>query len=120
MKSLIGMCLNWKVLGGLIAVAAGVLIFFPEKAAAAIPLLILAACPLSMVVMMFAMKGMGGMGKKEEGGRPGESPDALREQLAAVRAEERRLEERLASTPQGTPDSGPPASSGQTTPERLA
>lgn len=49
------MCLNWKVLVGLAAVAAGIYVFAPGAFAAAAPVLFLAACPLSMLVMMKMM-----------------------------------------------------------------
>lgn len=48
-------CLNPKVLLGLAVVAIGVAIFAPKALAAALPLLLIAACPLSMVVMMIMM-----------------------------------------------------------------
>lgn len=50
------MCMNWKVLAGLAAVGAGIWVFAPNLIGAALPLLFLAACPLSM---LFMMKGMG-------------------------------------------------------------
>lgn len=49
------MCINKKVVGWLVVAALGVLIFAPRLAGAALPLLIVAACPLSMVLMMRAM-----------------------------------------------------------------
>ena len=49
------MCLNWKVLAGLAAVAIGIYVFAPGAFAAAAPLLFLAACPVSMLVMMKMM-----------------------------------------------------------------
>jgi hypothetical protein len=53
------MCLNKKVLLGLGAAAVGVLLLAPQWLGAALPLLLLAACPLSMVFMMTAMRGGG-------------------------------------------------------------
>lgn len=53
------MCLNWKVLAGLGAVGVGVYLVAPGLAAAALPLLLLAACPLSMLLMMKGMQGGG-------------------------------------------------------------
>lgn len=50
-------CLNPKVLVGLGLVAAAVLILAPKAFFAVLPLLILAACPISMVVMMATMHG---------------------------------------------------------------
>lgn len=103
MKSMFGMCLNWKVLAGLGAVAAGVLILAPGAAFAVLPLLLLAACPLSMVVMMYAMKGMG---SKEGEGSPTEQSDPsvepLRARLAAVKDDERRPERELSSPSEST------------------
>lgn len=59
-------CLNWKVLTGLAVVAAGIWIVQPKLIGAALPLLLLAACPLSMLLMMGGMSKMGGM-KQEDG-----------------------------------------------------
>jgi membrane protein implicated in regulation of membrane protease activity len=52
-------CLNWKVIGALVAVAVGVYLFTPGVAAEAGALLVLALCPLSMLLMMRAMGRMG-------------------------------------------------------------
>lgn len=52
-----GMCMNWKVLAGLAAVGLGVWIVAPELAGAALPLLLIAACPLSMLLMGRGMMG---------------------------------------------------------------
>ncbi len=48
-------CLNRKVLGGLGLTALAVWAFAPGVVGAALPLLFLVACPLSMVGMMWAM-----------------------------------------------------------------
>lgn len=53
------MCLNRNVLIGLGAIAVAVLLFAPNLFGAALPLLILAICPLSMIFMMRAMSGGG-------------------------------------------------------------
>jgi hypothetical protein len=45
------MCLNWKVIAGLVAAAVGILIVEPQLAARMLPLLLVAACPLSMLLM---------------------------------------------------------------------
>ncbi len=50
-----GMCLNKRVLVGLGVAALGVLAVSPRLFGAVAPLLIVAACPLSMVFMMRAM-----------------------------------------------------------------
>lgn len=49
------MCINKKVVASLAIVALGIYLFAPSLVAAALPLLILAACPLSMVLMMRMM-----------------------------------------------------------------
>jgi hypothetical protein len=57
--NLLGMCLNWKVLGGLAVVALLVLLLAPQFIWAALPILLIAACPLSMLFMMRGMSGRG-------------------------------------------------------------
>lgn len=52
-----GMCFNWKVVAGLAAAGLGIWAVAPNLVGAALPLLLLAACPLSMFLMM---RGMGG------------------------------------------------------------
>lgn len=52
-----GMCLNWKVIGGLAAVGLGIWVVAPNLVLAAAPLLLFAACPLSMWLMMRGMSG---------------------------------------------------------------
>ena len=57
--NLLGMCLNWKVLAGLAVVGLLVLVVAPQFIGVALPLLLVAACPLSMVFMMRGMSGNG-------------------------------------------------------------
>lgn len=59
------MCLNWKVLGALGAVGIAVVVIAPGLASAALPVLLLAACPLSMLAMALGMRGMGGADRKQ-------------------------------------------------------
>ncbi len=91
------MCLNPKVLAGLAAVGVGVYVFAPHLFAAALPLLLLAACPLSMVLMMAAMGKMGG--SKEAGPAEtqpqAESTEALEARLRALEAQHTALEDQL-------------------------
>lgn len=95
MRSMFGMCFNWKVLAGLGAVAAGVLVFAPNAALAVLPLLLLAVCPLSMVGMMFAMKAMGS--KKDEGASSVPTEATIEALRSRLRDEERQLERELSS-----------------------
>ena len=69
-----GMCLNKRVLIGLGVVALGVLAFAPGMFKSVAPLLLFAACPLSMGVMMWAMARGGGdnCGTKEASSEHGE------------------------------------------------
>ncbi len=60
LRHMIGMCLNWKVLGALGAVAVAVFLLRPQLGPSLLPLVFVLACPLSMVLMM---GGMGGMGR---------------------------------------------------------
>jgi len=94
MKSMFGMCFNRKVLVGLAAIAIGLFVFAPGQAVAALPLLLLAACPLSMI---FMMRMMGGSHDHTTEGHfvPGATKEPLQERLHALREEERRLESQL-------------------------
>ena len=51
------MCLNWRVVAGLAVVGLIVGVVAPRLLLGAIPLLIVAACPLSMLFMMRGMQG---------------------------------------------------------------
>jgi hypothetical protein len=53
----IQMCLNWKVLAGLAVVGLTVWVVAPQLVLAALPLLLVVVCPLSMLVMMRGMAG---------------------------------------------------------------
>lgn len=103
------MCLNWKVVGGLAAAGLGLFLAAPDVATAALPLLVLAACPLSMLLMMGAMGGMKGM----KGGQCASEPQTagartvitpveesdlarLRARLAAIEAEQGALARAIA------------------------
>ena len=55
MRFLQQLCLNPKVVVALIAIAIGVFVFAPDLVSRVIPLLLLAACPLSMLLMGGAM-----------------------------------------------------------------
>ena len=96
MKSMLACCLNWKVVAGVGAVAMAVLVLAPSAVVTALPLLILAICPLSMIAMMVAMRGMGGS-KSEAPASP--SQPQLKERLAQLAAEQRQLEAQLADEP---------------------
>ncbi|MCZ7579170.1 MAG: DUF2933 domain-containing protein [Dehalococcoidia bacterium] len=98
MKSALGMCFNWKVLVGLGVAAVGILLIAPSAALAVLPLLLLAACPLSMVVMMFAMRGHSGGGESCRHTEGDASIEAKRARLAALRDEGQRAELELSAS----------------------
>ena len=50
-------CLNWKVVAGLAVVGLGVWVAAPGLAWAVLPILVVLACPLSMVLMMWGLGG---------------------------------------------------------------
>ena len=81
--TLFGMCLNWKVLVGLGVVGVLVFIVNPQIGLALVPLLLIAACPLSM---LFMMRGM------QRGTNSSTSPSSLAHHSSAIEASR---EERL-------------------------
>ncbi len=91
------MCLNWKVIAGVAAAGVGLLVFAPGLAAAALPFLVLAICPLSMVLMMGAMNG-NGMGQASPthaaGGR---QPRNRAERLAELEMQQQALADQIAA-----------------------
>lgn len=87
------MCLNWKVLVGLAATGVGVYLVAPDLVLAALPILLLAACPLSMLLMMWGMQ----HAQSQEQQTPHE-PDVgqtREERIAWLRSEQAALADRL-------------------------
>lgn len=118
MERLKHLCLDWRVLVGLALVGLAVARFAPHALGAALPLLVLAVCPLSMLLMM------GGMARMHDHGgaaaaapvdqsdptalTAGEQLRALQEQLAHLQAESAVIAQqihRLAAA--GEPGIGP-------------
>ena len=58
------MCLNWKVLAGLAAVGLGIYLIAPDLVVTSLPILLLAACPLSMLLMISSMQQPQGQGQQ--------------------------------------------------------
>lgn len=92
-----GFCINWKVVAGLAAVGLGIWLFAPGVVSAALPLLIFAVCPLSMVLMMRGMQGGHGGKCANQGQQATEIRDdlpvsdkvgQLKAQLARAQAEQ--------------------------------
>ena len=80
-------CFNWKVIAALAAIGIGLYALAPGPAVAAVPLLVLAACPLSMLLMMRAMGSMGSCKTKDDGQTNAKEVAQLRAEVAALRAE---------------------------------
>lgn len=87
------MCLNWKVLAGLGAAGVGLYLISPGLVVAALPLLLLAVCPLSMLLMMKGMQESQTQGRhtpQEDGA------DLTREErVARLRSEQADLADRI-------------------------
>ncbi len=81
------MCFNWKVIAALAVAGAGVVVLAPDVLGAALPLLLLAACPLSMIVMMRAMSGGKRCDDQSMGNRGETGTDAGPSELTRLRAE---------------------------------
>ena len=77
------MCLNKKVIAGLIAAAVVIYLIAPGSVGAALPLLLIAACPLSVLVMMWAMS----RGRSNPSGESDARSPATDDEVARLRAE---------------------------------
>jgi hypothetical protein len=100
MMKAFGMCFNWKVLVGLGAVGMALFAFVsPQTALAALPFLLFAACPLSMMFMMGSMKNMNGGQEGSAcamGGNANQQKLTPEEQLAQLKAQQQELAEQIA------------------------
>ena len=74
------LCLNWNVVAGLAVLGLGIWVVAPNLVWAALPILVVLACPLSMLFMMRGMGSAQCATQTEQEYRPGE------EQLAQLRA----------------------------------
>ena len=92
LSSPLAMCLNPRVLAGLAVTAVAVFIFEPRLLSVALPVLVLALCPLSMVAMMWGMRASSGTGSSVSSGRLPEARLAVLEaELARMKAERTQL-----------------------------
>ncbi len=83
-------CLNWKVIAGLAVVGLGTWVVAPNLVWAAVPILVVLACPLSMLLMMRGMGGAQCATQTEQEYQPRE------EQLAQLRARQEALAREIA------------------------
>ena len=90
MNRMLKMCLNWRVLVGLAVSGLVIGLFAPGLFGRALPILLLAACPISMLVMLATMK-------QPTSHAPGpEDIDSLQAQLAELTGKQEQVQERLA------------------------
>lgn len=83
---LFGMCLNWKVLVSLAVITAGLyLAVAPGAFATALPFLLAAACPLSMLLLMRFMPHGGPAAKPEPAPQPELAAAPVPVRAAAIR-----------------------------------
>lgn len=87
-------CLNWKVIAGLVVVGAGIFALAPDLALSALPILLLAICPLSMMLMMRGMQG--NEGEAEEQGAAQEANLSREQQIDRLRAQQATLTDQIA------------------------
>jgi len=90
MSRLLKMCLNWQVLSGLAAVGLGIGLLAPGLFGRSLPILLVAACPISMVVMMVAMR------QPSTRAPAPEDINSLQAQLAELTAQEEQVRKDLA------------------------
>jgi hypothetical protein len=97
--NMLKMCLNWKVIVGVAVVAVGIYLYAPGFALAALPFLVLAICPLSMIFMMQAMGNMNGGGEKSGAAcaMTGNKPGNREEELAKLKEQQRQLGDKIAT-----------------------
>ena len=94
MKRALALCFDRRVLAGLGAVAVAVWLFAPQLFLAALPVLIVLACPLSMLAMAWMMRG-----------RPATAAD----RLVALEREQARVSTEIAQVRGELERSGEPA-----------
>ena len=98
-------CLNWKVVAGLAAVGLGIWVVAPSLVWAALPILVVLACPLSMLLMMR------GMGSGQCAAQPAQEQQTVRasvsgERLAELRAQHAAIVREIAELEGTSPATG--------------
>lgn len=92
--NMLKMCLDRKVVVGLAALGVGIYLVAPDVASAALPYLVLAICPISMLLMMVAMNHGEGDGKRRASPEVGDGL-TREEQIARLREHEAALADQI-------------------------
>ena len=103
------MCFDKRVIGGLAVIALGIFVFTPNSFAAALPVLIVAACPLSMLLVMRIMSGSREGNSCSTGGSSRSDADEISELRAQVQRLRTEQSRRAGETPANEIDSQPQA-----------
>ena len=93
------MCLNWKVLTGLAVLGLAAWVVAPQLVLEILPLLLIVACPLSMLVMMGRMRGGQSAQANQlpaEGRTRDEHVTELRSRLLSAQAEQEVIARQIA------------------------
>lgn len=97
-------CLNWKVIAALAVLGVGIYLVAPNLVTAALPILLLAICPISMLLMMKGMQGMQRTGGADGKDRASAGSGPTREEeLARLRTQQADLNDRIGVLEQGEP-----------------
>jgi hypothetical protein len=91
-----GLCLDWKVLAVLGLIGVGLWMVAPAAIGAILPLLLLAACPLSMLLMMRGMTGGRCAAQPGQVAAPGGGKTSTAEELAGLKAQHAQLAQQIA------------------------
>jgi hypothetical protein len=92
----LAMCLNPKVLAGLAVLAVGLFVFQPRLLSVALPVLLVAACPLSMAAMMWGMRRSSGSRTPASSTLPPKARlEELQAELVRVKTERAQLSAEL-------------------------
>ena len=96
MNKRLGICLNWKIVAGLVAVGLGVLVLVPNLLGTVLPILLVAACPLSMLVMMWSMRGGHGAAQPAMSSPAAADEQPYQERLAVLKAQHEAMGREIA------------------------
>lgn len=94
-------CLNWKVIAALAVVGVGIYAVAPNLMVAALPILLLAICPLSMLFMMWGMQQNGGEDREQPVAR--QAGLTREERLAQLREQQATLTDEIGALEQKEP-----------------